>query len=723
MSPTTNQLQITSAVHKPLGENRDRPSKPAPNASYLSVASQDSTSAAKRPHFQEALTSNSPLNSEQSYPPEPPEATSLSRFWNKAWLMLVFYLMAVGGVLGHHFFYQSLNGKYATNQLREQRYGGVFAYLVKGSLVAAILLAYRQQIWATLRRRKLTVDAIDSLFAASDDPRAILNWEFMKSAKTAFSLAILVWFTALIVVLTPSTLTVRPGTDTIQSTCPNVRTLNFSTEVDYDWRFRTRIEGFPELPVSMYNNTRTDDTIHDAFNSTFFDYWTGIMPSFDRVEILGHLLQDTVDTPNPSVDICGGGWNCSYTLSFVAPGYQCLTINDTQDPNLSFNSSWMMPQGDYSYMVNATLGEYLDPQMDMLETEYFPNDTIPAHLGVFKTEPVIYAGVSEIVDPSIPLPANRTSDGWNTAFRSTIYACTHHYTNYTIQFNHSLSGLTTEVLHREYLAKVVDTVVNSTAYVDDGTRDHIVAEPQSNYIYPLDVQRYRLTGAYHAFGWKLRSYLDGWITHKSTGASLQNTLAIQSRIVNKETYFTNPDFPKQLERYYLDLILSLFSNPSFLAVTWAADPSISPGHPLSNSTNLLYPCTKNRIVSKYFYSARDLWIVYAIFLILSAIAVAFGVLALVQDDMNLRTTRFSAIVAATRARCLDELPWLRSSRSGGVLDEVRRTKLGYGRIADEVDHLARPTYGFGTVEKVGGGMTEKNLGEAKRVFSVKRWWV
>jgi hypothetical protein len=132
----------------------------------------------------------------QDEPPGPPRnntAPQFLRWQNPIWLMLLFYALGIVAAISHHAFYKSLDGKEASNQLIMLRYGGIFAYFLKANFVAAVLLAYRQQIWATCRRKELPIRTIDCLFAAADDLSAMFNLEFIRAAKSAIALACLIW--------------------------------------------------------------------------------------------------------------------------------------------------------------------------------------------------------------------------------------------------------------------------------------------------------------------------------------------------------------------------------------------------------------------------------------------------------------------------------------------------------------------------------------------------
>jgi hypothetical protein len=131
----------------------------------------------------------------------------------------------------------------------------------------------------------------------------------------------------LTVILTPATLTVEQSILTNVTTCPSVRTLNFTPETVNDWRKPKKILGRYELSLSFWNTTNTTNT--NPNDPNFFDYYTGPSQPIQQVATLSAYLQRTVGRENASVDICGAGWNCSFTISFTGPGYKCS--NGTSD--------------------------------------------------------------------------------------------------------------------------------------------------------------------------------------------------------------------------------------------------------------------------------------------------------------------------------------------------------------------------------------------------------
>jgi hypothetical protein len=63
--------------------------------------------------------------------------------WYVPTALVVVFLLGCLGALGHHLFYNHLDGKLASNQLWMMRYGTFLAFCTKAALVGATVLAYR----------------------------------------------------------------------------------------------------------------------------------------------------------------------------------------------------------------------------------------------------------------------------------------------------------------------------------------------------------------------------------------------------------------------------------------------------------------------------------------------------------------------------------------------------------------------------------------------------
>jgi hypothetical protein len=83
--------------------------------------------------------------------------------WWPSFCMVALFVSGVVGAITHHAFYQSLDGHEAKSQLWMGRIGTGMAFYTKASLVGSVVLSYKQRIWYSLRRRGMTVGAIDGL--------------------------------------------------------------------------------------------------------------------------------------------------------------------------------------------------------------------------------------------------------------------------------------------------------------------------------------------------------------------------------------------------------------------------------------------------------------------------------------------------------------------------------------------------------------------------------
>lgn len=140
-------------------------------------------------------------HSSQQYggPPPPPGGHDETRFcfnWRlvgSAWPMYFMFFLGFAFAAGHHALYEYLDRQPADDQIKMMRFGSLLSYACKSSLLAAVIFAYRQQVWVTARRKVLKLKTVDSLFAAVDEPLAMLNLEFISKAKMAVALAVLAW--------------------------------------------------------------------------------------------------------------------------------------------------------------------------------------------------------------------------------------------------------------------------------------------------------------------------------------------------------------------------------------------------------------------------------------------------------------------------------------------------------------------------------------------------
>jgi hypothetical protein len=620
------------------------------------------------------------------------------RYWLPHYNMYLFLFVGIMFAVGHHLFYKTQDGKPAQEQLRVLRYGATLAFISKASLAAAAIVAFRQRVWMTVRRKVMSLGAVDSLFAAAEDVSAMFNVELFRQAKLAMVLALYVWCTPLVVILTSETLSVQSKSTAEETKCPSVRTLNFTLEAIKDFRRSETIDGFPITSVSYYNTSRSDD---DKGRPTGFDFWDQPSFQFEHVVQLSTLLREPVVRKNPGLDVCGSGWDCSFSIKFTGPGYKCTEVANGvgQAPRklgkavAPFNPDIIAPTGNFTFVALSMLGEYAHPQFDnpMRGGAVPEGEPVPPYLGTLRTEPVIWVGYAAVDNPSdANQPANRSDPRWDTAFTPKIFGCEHYETEYEVDFNYTGTEQKTTVRNRTFLAPIIDTTFQPGLNTVGGTKDNTTALPISNWLFPqADVQKYRKVAAYHAVGFQFRKFLNG--TVEKPGNVLA-TKAMQTRLLDSHSYLGTKNLMADVQSVYEDILLSIFSAPHFLAVAWAANPS-QKASPAAGNDSTLFPCFRNRTDIRFVYHVGDLWGVYSVAILLATCGVVVGVMA-VWDEGIMRDTRFSSIAAATRGPALEKLPW----GPEGAAPDAKQFKVGYGLVSrGPVDP---GSFGFGLAGEV-----------------------
>ncbi|KAK3378625.1 hypothetical protein B0T24DRAFT_609418 [Lasiosphaeria ovina] len=652
--------------------------------------------------------------------------------------MYLLFMLGVAFAIAHHVYYNSLDGKPASDQLQMLRYGTLLAFAAKAGLCAAVVIAFEQRVWTTVRKRLMTVAALDSLFSAPNDLASLWNWELAKSARTAVSLAVFIWLAPLMVILTANTLLVEPATTVTSDMCPGIRTLNFAFEDTYEWRDPAKIGPLFESPLSFWNTTKPADSDPEGW----FDYYTGPSPNFYQTASIGAFMGEAIMRKNAQAETCGSGWNCSFEIAFTGPGYKCTELasgvgvkpaNLTQESGSiapPFDTDIILPRGPYSYYAFTNGGEYSTKQMDDVGIGGIPKTPppYPKHLGAFRTEPVVWIGYAVLADPNKPVPTNESDPAWASAFVPKLFACENYETDYAVVFNYTEGAQTTTVKNVTFLRPVVNTTFIPDIDADDGTADNTTAVPEDNYIYPNDVARYRRTAAYHSLSILVRYFLNGTVEmDKDVVNPIVNTNAIQTKLLDPRTnFFPYANLQDLVQRFYEDIILSILSTPHFAVVAWAARPQEQSGT-LPAGTNgaaadYNFPCVKSRTQNQYKYHARDLWIVYGIAILLALVGVAAGALAVADNNGAVRDTHFSSVVAATRGPALDRARW----DGGGathystVPAEVKRLRAGYGLVGD----VATPAAIGGELQTSGvryGFGLEGDVRQLRRESSILRF--
>lgn len=668
MSPSNAALSKDAHMLSPPtpGESTDARSRlQSPWLDPMSPNLQDSVASRGRPESQIGLLNSSRGNGSEIglniYQPSPPTRRPgnswLVKILKSKWSMVICLFLGVAGALAHHLLYYHLHGREATKQEWWLRLGQFLAFVAKASFVVAVLVAHQQVAWRAVGQKSFSVHAVDSLFGAAHDAFELFNKEAWKKSSFVMFLAMYIWASPFVVILTSATLNVELDTKQEDVTCTSVRTLNFSNDAKKSWRDSKKAENetMNGLSLSMFNEVTQNRTDPDAF-----DYWLRASPALDSIASRVLTGLQSLQRDGVAKEICGGDWDCNTTIHFLGPGYKCQQLARGVDSKMGkfgtykapFNLSQLMPAASFSYNTIADQGEYAATQI-AVDQKNIPlqEPPFPKNLGAFRTEPAIWLGYVEVDDMSVKHANASNEKGWEEDYTPVITACDHWETNYTVEMSYTGGFQSFKVTDRNYMHKIIDTTyVNQSAY--DGTLDNTFAEPEENYVLPQDWMNYRRVAAYHSLGLKLRNLLNGSI--ELLPGPIAHSDITTSKLIDRHETLPVPNFETRVRSLYENLLLSLLSDPQLLVVAWASDPSklsgIGEGGP-----DTAYPCTLIRKASVFVYHWEILVLVYGASFIVASAAVAYGIVAMRRDGVEeLRAMTFSSIARATKRMNLDQ---------------------------------------------------------------------
>ncbi|KAF2265818.1 hypothetical protein CC78DRAFT_176879 [Lojkania enalia] len=580
--------------------------------------------------------------------------------WSTPAIIAALFVAGLIGALGHHFFYKHLDGRPAENQLKMIRYGTALAFFVKSTLVGTIILCYRQRIWHTFRKKAMTINAIDGLFAVTEDPSQFVNWEMIRNGKLATFMAACSWLIPIASVLSPASLTAEVRTTYNETQCPAVAALNFTHESLYNFRNESN---YPGSSLVYYNTTDVRSK-----EEGWFDYYDQPSKNARRLTVTSAYLRKPAVFPNASVDSCGEAWNCTYSIGFQAPGYQCSEIANSSSPipaseAIPFNLSILAPLGNYTYYSSVDLGDYVNPQVESNNGMPIQGPPYPETLGVFQAEPVLWIGYT--INTTKPYePSSPYRERWYNVHEPKIFKCILHHTNYIFEMKYNESVQSAQRTAREFLKPVVDTTVAPIGSPDFSDTSNLAASPGSNYVSPrADVEAYKLTAAYHAMGSLLRNFLRGSIEYTSFVVTKSDIS--ETRLIQATSSYPLDNLMEEIQNLFEDMLITLLSEPHLII---ADKQSV--------------PCRKSRSVNVYVYYREGLWIGYAIVVAITTVFIGIGAYSIWQNGVA-SDTLFSRILVTTRNPTLDRLSVGACLGGDPFPKELRETKLRFGVLLEE----------------------------------------
>ncbi|KAJ6007493.1 hypothetical protein N7540_011469 [Penicillium herquei] len=574
--------------------------------------------------------------------------------------MVVSMLLGVGFMLGHYFFYHSLNGQPTpdtgynlwgdsfgvSGQQVNIAIGSLFALLVKTMLGFAIATALDQVTWRQIRARPTKVATVDDVLSIPNAIFTLANLKLWRRYPLAMLAGVILWLLPIISVITPATLTVRstPYKETTAERVPRV--------------------DFASLKLASFGKSENGYFIYDSPQ-------LDVQTIAQSVSVGGDILSITPPFPNSS-------WH----LDFHGPALDCHNIDQSSQNKILENVQINNNCSDgtvYGYLswVRTAYDWEGQPHMATVPDSIVPFDSHTGNLETASLGPAyanVFDGTAPLTLYMAVLPemlkrtyvyeyyANDNCPKPSTfVANATVVECTLQNASYSGNFTF-VSGAQQSANFRR------NRFLNNVSYVYDIDNENLnTAEAQINAESKLESLSYQaildalgriLVGA---IGLAQSRVPAGDMSAPTvdhglniTGTTVMSTvIGSAAELVFMSNYIENngpidpvgglvttarstagESLPGIIERVFENITLSMMSSDSL---------QFNYSSPLAPDN---VPVTITQIVNLYSFSKFVLWITYGIAVLLTQGAVGVGLYAHIASPGSY-TSKFSTILRTT----------------------------------------------------------------------------
>lgn len=570
--------------------------------------------------------------------------------------------------LGHHLFYNSLNGKpvgtpqhiirMVTRQQLNLTLGTLFAFLVKACLAVAVTTAYTQIFWRAVKKRSTILTTIDTIYYGPTNVWSLLSFSVWLKYPLLLLLVLTVWLVPIASIITPAALTVTVS-PTIPAPSNMVRvpnvdflSLNFANLLFHGGDSDLQYAGPKNAVIRVVAATAAQGSIlpvsPQAPNSSWVLNFAG--PSIDCTNLQGSALDDTKKNIQAVITID----NCSTSFGYIGwtPSYSDF------DNHELLTLPFILSQNNASYTFQ---GGSLGP----LHIDGFEPGPIPASFYVATFPNMTYNGGQLS-------PANCHEDP-NPLPNATVIQCVLYNTLYQASFSFINGEQTVNITQAETPYNMVKPYFTLA-----GDQDYAIF---SNYstngtVIPNSWNTTKAqTLSYQAVMDSLGHVLVGTIYNSwPDGALVSSNTSVMSTVLGEAEelawldsypgyfrgqpmtfqqlcdqspgqYWNGVDTVNNTQSTipFKELLESLFQNITIgLMTSKLLQPNSSSPYapPLTNVTLPMYQTV-------YLYAPFKLWVAYGLATLFAAIAVLIGLLAIFSNGITY-SNHFSTILRTAR---------------------------------------------------------------------------
>ena len=561
--------------------------------------------------------------------------------WKAPTTMLAAFAIGVAFAIGHHFFYQSLDGTPLDSATFDQQIntavGTAFAFLVRASLSVAIGVAFVQVLWRRLLAQSITVSRIDSMTQLLTSLFDLLNLKTLWQHPVLAVLAIISWTLPIAAVIPPASLSVRNPT---------------GPRVHYEMRDIAMLD----FALGSFATINQGDPVGGGFS--FTTCFSGSTNKLAQLALGTAIAGEIPSRRAPAV-------NSSYTMQFFAPSIQCdeAPISVLSGFNSVFgcnivigyaDSGCIEGYPDYQYLAWTPAADARVPFTNSSVTNVYALDFTHDHDGTGCSVLGTSGGFGS--DPTTLYIGSHSQDGagWS------LLGCSLHNASYTTTFNYNEAVETIAATRH---------ITNSLSYFDSNGFTHnesgvSLTEAQrviTNYQAVMD-----------AFGKIMVGGIWDIVAVSGPGTQTAATSILDTKLSSLVQYHKGNSttlLARTTEQLFENITLSLFSRPDYVS---------------TNATNFMP--TKVAIstyTNIYTYSWGRLALAYGLAVFFTAVAISIGGFALLASNESYQYT-FSTIMRLTRQKAIDAMIRLEDTGSEDPLPK----HIGKGEITagPDADH-------------------------------------
>ncbi|GIZ48251.1 hypothetical protein CKM354_001131900 [Cercospora kikuchii] len=566
--------------------------------------------------------------------------------WLTPTVLVTSFLAGVALAIGHHLYYQSLEGVSPEGrQYNPVTIGTAIVFMVRTTMIITVTTAYWQVFWRVLRRR-LPIATIDSLAGALSAVYEVLSLKTLRASPLLVGLVLLGWDIRVAIVFPAGT--IAPGGNyTIEHHEPVFQYPNFTNSAAYEtsWGYRSR-DDLANRQSRM------------GGSPTLGQRWRGPTTLLRRV--IAPVFYRGLPSLQPPFT------NSSYNLTFVGPAVRCEDIE--VEPILeAFGNA----------MANCSgLGKPPDCK-DEWKSDYQYLSWTPEYSTVpFKNETIEQGVLPEISNlgaldssfngtPAALLVASRNLTDPGDRMQWSVLNCSLHNATYEVIFALQTGHQNVTISKYEVLGAVMPddsggygaSIVNRFAFSQAKKRAYFAI---------MEMLGEMLTG----------SICSSWQTVATR--ILQSNLAftremypiyMNDKIGSPIEDLSMPTLASAIEQLVHNMTISLFSEPALL----------------TTESDRTADIVVSRYEIVYFYNWQRLAISYSVVLLLALVAMLIGLYTIFSTGQSY-SNNFSTILRVAQNEDLAALIEERDRKGQDPLpSHIAKARFGVEAVGDRVE--------------------------------------